>query len=320
MAAHLPALIPPPKQLQQQQQSKHRNRRQVFLISDELRADATPIIHHFLAQSTTTAAAATASLRKEQTTPQPQTIHTRSVLVSLARPVSTYTSTARKLGYLLSESQNQNSVFAFIDAVPLLLNMSSAFPITPSSSSVSPLDSLFAAIKAAATPTITTAIPSTTRLTITIDNLSSLVSLGILVTDVTLFFLNTRRLLHSFAPTSRLVVLVHADIATPDDLFLLSYVKEHADYHVSVRGLDSGYTDHATGQICIESGMAIRSAGIGGGTVFRGTGDEESDGESDNDNDNGGGGADSLDITSNNLLYHVSESGAVKIWVPGNLA
>ncbi|KAJ3205751.1 hypothetical protein HDU82_004978 [Entophlyctis luteolus] len=221
------------------------------LITDDIRADGFPFLHHFLAQSC--AADVPAS----------------TALVSFSHPRSHYEAVARKLGYTLRPQS-----FLFIDAIPLIPLMTipaiSATSEPIAKNQLAQLESHLAAI-VANTTSGTVAAGST----LFIDDASSLTAMGIPATDVFSFIATSARRLFP-----RVVVLLHTDSLTAVAPQAVHALADLADCVVEARGLDSGFSEHASGRVRVLS----RSSG----------GDESRD-----------------------LLFLVSES-AVRVWAPGN--
>ncbi|ORY41318.1 hypothetical protein BCR33DRAFT_852316 [Rhizoclosmatium globosum] len=140
-----------------------------------------------------------------------------TTLVSFSHPQSHYEAVARKLGYTLKAT--------FVDGVRLLVDDD-----TPS------VSKLMEHIKKSAV----------SGCMLVLDNIGLLLGLGVPVDAVVLFLVDVRKVVDSMG--GNLVVLVHADVQDRDHEYLVSYIQEFVDFEIHVRGLDSGYTDRATGQ------------------------------------------------------------------------
>ncbi|KAI9345367.1 hypothetical protein BDR26DRAFT_856838 [Obelidium mucronatum] len=230
------------------------------LIRDQLRADGFFAVHHFAHQS------------------QTQLNNNTTIWVSFTTNTqSHYEVVARKLGYTLRSPK-----FAFIDALPIL---------TAKNDKETILNTVFTNIQkqfeslSAKTSTATTVKPA---ITLILDEVSVLSSLGIDSKTIVEFILKCRSLVESTGASGHLIISAHDDIRTPDHESVIRFIADSiVNYEIHVQGLESGYSDHATGLVkIIPRTSAAKEAAL-------------------------------TAAPSNQLLYLVTESG-IKLWVPGN--
>ncbi|KAI8819781.1 hypothetical protein BJ741DRAFT_639203 [Chytriomyces cf. hyalinus JEL632] len=236
------------------------SRHSTIVVTDTLRSDAFPCLHHTVADS----------LALESTL---------TLLVCVSTQLSHFETVAKKMGYSIA----RNKQFTAIDAFPHIASIHSKNPSGPFTSIPgNPLRSLLETIQ----NTFSAAKskdPSLRQCNLILDPVSEWVSLGERVEDVAQFVGECRAFV--VREGGSLAVFAHEDVETREHAFLVNFLLDMADFTVRARGLESGFTDSATGQITIHSRPTATSPATG--------------------------------VESKQLLYHVSESG-VKVWVPGN--
>ncbi|KAJ3228699.1 hypothetical protein HDU81_005975 [Chytriomyces hyalinus] len=188
------------------------------------------------------------------------------------------------MGYSIA----RNKQFTAIDAFPHIASIHSKNP-TGSFATIpgNPLHSLLETIQHTYTAA-KTKDPSLRQCNLILDPASEWVSLGERVEDVAQFVGECRTVVMRDGGGGSLAVFAHEDVETREHAFLVNFLVDMADFAVRVRGLESGFSDSATGQITIHSRPAANSPATG-----------------------------ATGMESKQLLHHVSESG-VKVWVPGN--
>ncbi|KAI8621253.1 hypothetical protein BC830DRAFT_1163937 [Chytriomyces sp. MP71] len=211
LAAHLPSVS--------------RREGSVIAVLDDIRSDSFAAVHHFAHSSSRLDDSATVLLLSDGT-------------------ASHFEHVAKKLGYATRLGSRQRILF--VDAFSHMASLGTGNPTGPfARDPAHPLASLLAEIKH--TFANYPGASAGTSLNLIIDDVSTFLGIGIPLRDVIQFSVDCRDLVQN--SRGNLILASHSDIALPDFEYLNSYLGDMASAIVKVKGLDSGYTDGATGQV-----------------------------------------------------------------------